>query len=100
MFSVWKFELTSMGPCSLLMPEGAEILTIGEQGGGLHLWARVNTEAPLEERRFWVAGTGHSVPGDPEIPYLGTAFFAGGALVWHVFEVPFTPAGAPSTDPT
>lgn len=37
-------------------------------------------------REFTVLGTGHDAPDDYE--YVGTAITAGGALVWHLMEIP------------
>ena len=53
----------------------------------VEFWAVHSGEAaPTVDRQFIVVGTGHSYP-DHWI-YVGTAFAAGGALVWHLMEVP------------
>jgi len=94
MNAIYKYQLPVQDQVELEMPEGAQILTVQTQeahGGGLpHLWAIVNTETSLKERRvFRIHGTGHQFRdevGKREI-YLGTFQLHGGSLVFHVFEV-------------
>lgn len=71
----------------LQLPHGAEILTVQRQGfgEGLFLWARVNTDRPLEERRFRFAGTGH--PLGEVLDHIATVQFHAGGLVFHLFEM-------------
>lgn len=66
------------------LPEGAEILHVGQQAGGPVLWAKVDPEANLQERTFKVVMTGE--PFDSlGLEHLGTVMI--GPLVVHVFEV-------------
>ena len=83
MKTIWKFQLTIGEPVAA-MPRGAQILTVHEQYGEVCLWALVDPDAPTEDRRFHIVGTGH--PSAHLKNYIGTAQVAGGALVWHVFE--------------
>lgn len=82
--SIWKFVLAPQ--CSLSMPVGAQVLSVREQGDSICLWALVDPSAPLEMRRFIVFGTGHPLPADEPLTYLGTAHLEQGKLVFHVFE--------------
>jgi hypothetical protein len=69
------------------MPAGAQVLRVAAQHGRPCIWAVVNTEAPMVEREFRVAGTGRELPGYPG-EYVGTCDI--GEYVWHVFEdLPF-----------
>jgi hypothetical protein len=79
---VYKYPLG--GPkCSILLPLGAQILTVAMQGENAFLWALVDIDEPeKEEWSFEVFGTGHPVSktaGD----HFGTLF--NGPFVWHVF---------------
>lgn len=97
MKSVWKFVIDDISDeVTLQMPKGARVLTVQTQGGAeafgyfgqqLCLWAEVDTDAEKEPRRFRIAGTGHRLPDEP-LTYLGTFQLRGGALVFHVYEVP------------
>jgi hypothetical protein len=84
MQTIWKYTL--LPDQTLEMPAGAQVLTVREQGATIALWAKVDTLAPTEKRRFVVFGTGHEMPG-LALVYIGTAMLQGGALVLHAFEV-------------
>ena len=86
MRTVSKFPLMVGDRISVSMPVGAQILRFEMQEGVPTLWALVDDRAPVETRRFRLAGT-----GDPlddlrgEVCYLGTIFPPSG-LVFHLFE--------------
>jgi hypothetical protein len=83
MKSVWKFHLHPAYPT--YMPIGAKPLSVHAQNDDLYLWALVDTDSPVEGRKFVIVGTGHEVnehAGD----FIGTAHLSGGSLVLHVFE--------------
>ena len=81
--TIWKFRL--LPGFGVKMPRGAKVLHAGGQGEELCVWALCDPEAPTEERRFDVYGTGHPCPADLG-PYVGTALLGNGSLVLHVFE--------------
>lgn len=90
MVTVWKYELgdalppTPGGYAEFSMPKGAKVLRVARQPHGIPaLWARVDTEATPETRKFGISGTGWPIPADAV--YRGT--FESGPYVWHVFEV-------------
>lgn len=83
--TIWKFPLEIIREQNLMMPEGAEILSVQTQHNSLCLWALVNPEAPLQRRVIEVFGTGHSI-SDAERKYVTTAQRDGGKFVWHIFE--------------
>ena len=84
MKAIWKYPLE---PGAVVqMPAGAEVLCVQEQDGYACLWVLVDPRAPAESRTFAIYGTGHSLPDRPG-DYVGTFQSAGGALVFHVFEV-------------
>lgn len=86
MKTIFKYVLQPNGE-PVEMPVSADVLTAREQGDNICVWARVDTEeALMVKRNFCVFGTGHEMPDDPNLRYVGTAMLQGGALVMHVFE--------------
>lgn len=84
MTSIWQFELKITNLQLICMPVGAEVLHVDFQGERLYLWARVETNAPTEEREIEICGTGH--PLHPGARHLGTLLDRRDALILHVFE--------------
>lgn len=86
--TIWKYLLTTKRRQDLYLPEGASILAVQVQGDDIALWALVAPGGRVSEkpRVFGVYPTGGEAPADAE-GYLGTVQLAGGALVFHVFEV-------------
>lgn len=91
MKTIWKFPLSLDEYQAVTMPEDAEILHVGVQGSVPHIWAMVDTTAPVKVRHIYQYGTGIEVEGRPLVPptYLGTVqidFEWGGPFVAHYFE--------------
>ena len=86
MNTVWKWALAP-GSNELQMPLDSQVLTVQMQGETPCLWALVDDNNDLVWRTFAVYGTGRLVRHDHG-KYIGTFQMNGGALVWHVFEVP------------
>lgn len=82
MEAVYKYPLRK----TLSLPFGAEILCVQIQNDEPYIWAKVNPTAATETRKLLVVGTGHSI-GYENTRYVGTFQQAGGALVFHVFEI-------------
>ena len=90
MKTIYKYPLSPDGT-PVAMPIGAEVLTAREQGDNICVWARVDKgQEMVEHRTFQVFGTGHDMPEDPNLHYVGTAMLHGGSLVMHVFENRFS----------
>ena len=94
--SIWKFELNIGGGASgvdrqsvhsVRMPTGAEVLSVQTQRETPCIWALVNPDAPPENRRFEVYGTGQPINLSRPLKPLGTVQMMGGYLIFHVFEV-------------
>jgi len=83
MKTIYKYALKQTDRQTLPMPD-ARILSVGEQGGGLFLWAVVDTDATPHVRHFRIFGTGHPFDGETR-HFIGTVKMSSG-LVWHVFE--------------
>jgi hypothetical protein len=86
MRTIWKFPLPVETVVRISMPAGASVLSVHERNGDLCLWALIDPDATREMREFRVHGTGHPVPEDRPLRFIGTAHLMGGALVFHVFE--------------
>lgn len=90
MRTIWKFAFLIRDEFSLWMPKGAEILHADvQQGqeGQACLWALVHTDALSVDRYFSLRGTGHNALGLTSGHHVSTFQAAGGALVWHLFDL-------------
>lgn len=94
--AVWKYPMGewTTGMFSTEMPVGAEVLSLEWQHDDLCMWALVNPDAPKEQRHFVVVGTGHEYTSPnhqgaalTREGYVGMFQYAGGDLIFHVFEV-------------
>lgn len=87
---VWKYPVPFPGPdlFTIRMSEGAEVLTVQLQHGGPQIWVLADPSGPnmAEARHFRIAGTGHPI-SEEITKYVGTFQYAGGALIFHLFEV-------------
>lgn len=83
--TIFKFTLPVKDFVTLLMPKGAEIISVQIQGRSLCAWAIVDSVQPLEKRRFSIVGTGHAMPKG-NLKFLGTVQIEA-VLVFHVFEI-------------
>jgi hypothetical protein len=81
MRTVHKFLLT-VASGDVMMPRGARILRVCPQQGAPRLWAEVDTDQPLEARRFTIVGTGQPIETGE---YVGT--YDSPPYVWHVYDV-------------
>ena len=94
MRTIWKFSTlpggTFLSKFSILMPKGAEILSLQVDQKNNHptIWALVDSEAETEERFFELFGTGHEIYEDMGIErkYIGTYQYQRGEFVGHLFE--------------
>ena len=90
MKTIWKFELKVEDKQTIIMPVGAEIISVQSQHLEPVLWAMVKTDGyeETEGRIIEVFGTGQEIPEDMGIEriYLGTFQLDGGSFVGHVFE--------------
>lgn len=87
MRQVWKYELKTTDEQVLMMPDGAQILTvqIQEITDIPCLWALVNPDANKVKRIIETFGTGNPVASGTRA-YIGTYQKLKGALIFHVFE--------------
>ncbi len=86
--TVRKYRLGLVDDQRIALPEGAEILHVGEQDTPfeLVLWALVDPERNNADRYFSIAGTGRPVSlQGGRLIHVSTVQASNG-LVWHVFE--------------
>lgn len=83
---IWKYEFR-VDVQEIVMPHGAEILSVANQDGRLQLWAMVNPDNFKQARVIEVLLTGEKIVEDKgkERKFLGTVFWE--SLVLHVFEL-------------
>lgn len=90
MKTIWKFPLDLTDKQTIRMPREAQPLAVQVQFDTICLWAKVDTEKPMEDREIRIEGTGHELDdmGDfAEREYIGTVQTSQGAFVWHVFRL-------------
>jgi len=86
-YRIWKYELSVTDMQRVMMPPGAELLSVANQGGTLCLWAKVDADLPpTDEVWIEIIGTGNEIPTDMGIDrnFIGTVLQ--NPFVWHVFE--------------
>jgi hypothetical protein len=84
MITVYKYMLPAApGLHTVEMPPTAEIIAVREQFNSIAIWARVLADSDKFPRGFRVIETGKEAP---ESKYQGTAIFADGRYVLHVFD--------------
>lgn len=83
--AIYKYDLgePTPGVRNIALPDGAKLLSVGEQCGRLVCWAEVDPTAPLLSRRVAVVWTGHGEPPE-DLPFVGT-MQTGMGLVCHVY---------------
>lgn len=86
MRNVFKYKIPVEDEFELKLPMLAKILTIQTQHGMPNIWVLVDTDNPMETRKFKTFGTGHTIP-DEKLDYVATYLIENDALVFHVFEV-------------
>ena len=84
MITIWKYPFAVQDQVKISMPKGAKIVHI-ESFRGPCLWALVDTERPIEQRTFYVFGTGHEIVDYQYKSYVGTLIQP--PFVWHFFEI-------------
>ena len=83
--TIFKYLLDITGKQTLKLPEGAMVLSIGNQRGNLCLWAMVDPDRPTKPITIAILGTGHPINKDTKMKHLGSAVIE--PFVWHVFEL-------------
>lgn len=86
--TIYKYTFPFTDEVIITMPRGAKVLSFGNQNEKPALWALVDPTEEMVNHLFRFAGTGHPIAYPPEaLSFVGTAHFAGGAIVFHLFEI-------------
>jgi hypothetical protein len=81
--TIYKYLVPTAGASQeILMPKGAQLIHVNEQGGDILIWAIVEPDAPKVWREIDVVGTGWELHRIGK--HIGTAHC--GTFVWHVFD--------------
>jgi hypothetical protein len=92
---IGKYKLEVTDAQTIIMPRGARVLSAQTQFGGPKIWALIDADEPMCERRVFIIGTGH--PITPEFKtmaaFVGTFQLQNGSFVGHVFVAPEDPCG-------
>jgi len=85
--TIWKYPLAIETHQCILMPNGAQMLTVQIQGDQPCIWVLVEPDNPYRLRDVYMYGTGHTIPVSKiaEHAYVGTFQLDSGRLVFHVF---------------
>jgi len=88
MLTVWKYEVPAEDYFELSLPFNAKPLTVQTQHERPQMWVLLNKDETIYvNRRFRVAGTGHSISEPMEsLQYIGTFQLHAGKLIFHIFE--------------
>lgn len=81
MKTIYKYTLTISEQQCIMMPIGAELLTVQEQHGTPCLWANVDDSLLYDTVPINMTGTGWPHKGGR---YIGTVQING--FVWHYFD--------------
>ena len=84
MKKVYKYMIVVDDINDVLIPKGAQILTVQTQNGTPFIWALVDTEAATTHRYLRLVGTGFPLPDLGK--YVGTFQQYNGSLVYHLFD--------------
>lgn len=80
---IYKYPIRITDEQTILLPKGAQPLSIGYQSGDIMLWCLIDPDAEKAAREIRVVGTGHDF--EPTgWQYLGSAWWTP-PFVWHVW---------------
>lgn len=94
MITVYKYSVTPYidKPNVFQMPQGASVISCGIDGMGTpSIWALVDTNQIMEERRIWCVGTGWDLAAifNGTVSLVnGIGTIQDGPYMWHIFEEP------------
>lgn len=87
---IYKYSLSAIldgHTDTIVLPSDAELLHVGTQNEQEpNLWALVDTDKKLEERKFVIYGTGHPIDSTDNLTYVGTFMLHKTTYVFHLFE--------------
>lgn len=84
--TIWKFPVQVKPDFVVEIPSGGEVLSVQVQYMEPVMWVMVDPDAPKEQRRFTVKGTGHHFDISDLGRFIGTFQLAEGNFIGHLFE--------------
>lgn len=85
--SIWKYTLELDLPNLIMMPDGAEFISVQIQMGNICMWMQVNPDASRVSRLFRLFGTGWEINKDDLLSHaLGTIQIMNGMQIYHLYE--------------
>lgn len=87
MWIIHKQILEAIDRQALLLPEGAEILSVGNQREEICIWYKCDPDADKVSRRFAVVGTGHLIDDRHNYKLIGCVHLYNSSLIFHIFEI-------------
>jgi len=82
---IYKYPIPVNDEIVIKMPMSAKVLTVQMQKSEPYIWALVNPDEEMVERRFYLYGTGMTITHSES--YIGTFQMLNGGLVFHLFEL-------------
>lgn len=83
---IFKYPFELADEPIVRMQKYAQILDCQSQAGVLTIWAIVDPNAEMVNRKLAVVGTGHAdYPDTPRTKYIATV--QQGNFVWHIFDM-------------
>lgn len=88
MKKIFKYPVPSEGEFQIMLPKGAQVLSVQTQKGKPCFWALVDPDEKQSDfRKFRLAGTGHPIETENLRGFIGTFQLLNGDLIFHLFEV-------------
>ena len=85
--TIYKYPLEIKDEQTVMLPQGAQILSVANIRGQICLYALVNPESPSEIHRIAMFGTGGPFWATSLVKFIGTVGYHNESLVFHIFEL-------------
>lgn len=92
MRTIHKYSIERAGMFARKLPLDSKFLCLQLQESEPQMWFEVDDNSPRQRRFFYVFGTGHEIPPETAMKYVGT--WQEGAFVWHLYEYLMPPSVA------
>lgn len=84
--TIWKYQIPVLEDFTVKLPRGAEIIRFANENGMLWIWAIVEPDNPIEEKRLLAFKAGAEMPS-VGLRYLGcAAIYVQAELMLYYFE--------------
>lgn len=83
MRTIYKYPIAITDKQTMILPAGAEFLSVQAQNNDLYTWVLLDTEKPKESVNVRIYGTGHPIEDNIKLKHIETIQID--SFVWHVF---------------